>query len=71
MAVRLAEPDATSFHAALKVVRELIPTEGVTHAFFWKDGKIWLTFAAHRHRTVAIKRDSRRSRSCAATTTSC
>jgi general stress protein 26 len=32
---------------------------GVTHAFFWKDGKIWLTFAAHRHRTVAIKRDNR------------
>jgi hypothetical protein len=28
LAVRLAEPDATSFHAALKVVRELIPTEG-------------------------------------------
>ena len=32
---------------------------GVTHAFFWKDGKIWLTFAAHRHRTAAIKRDNR------------
>jgi general stress protein 26 len=32
---------------------------GVTHAFFWRDGKIWLTFAAHRHRTVAIKRDER------------
>lgn len=32
---------------------------GVTHAFFWKDGKIWLTFAAHRHRTVAIRRDNR------------
>jgi general stress protein 26 len=34
---------------------------GVTHAFFWRDGKIWLTFAAHRHRTVAIKRDNRLS----------
>ncbi len=32
---------------------------GVTHAYVWKDGKIWLTFAAHRHRTVAIKRDNR------------
>ncbi len=32
---------------------------GVTHAFVWKDGKIWLTFAAHRHRTVAIQRDNR------------
>ena len=32
---------------------------GVTHAFVWKDGKIWLTFAAHRHRTVAIRRDNR------------
>ncbi len=32
---------------------------GVTHAFFWKDGKIWLTFAVHRHRAVAIRRDPR------------
>jgi len=32
---------------------------GVTHAFYWKDGKIWLTFAAHRHRTAAIRRDPR------------
>ena len=32
---------------------------GVTHAFFWKDGRIWLTFAAHRHRTAAIRRDNR------------
>jgi len=32
---------------------------GVTHAFFWQDGKIWLTFAAHRHRTTAIRRDNR------------
>jgi general stress protein 26 len=31
----------------------------VTHAFFWKDGKIWLTFAAHRHRAAAIRRDPR------------
>jgi hypothetical protein len=32
---------------------------GVTHAFVWHEGKIWLTFALHRHRTVAIKRDNR------------
>ena len=32
---------------------------GVTHAFFWGDSKIWLTFAAHRHRTAAIRRDNR------------
>ncbi|MEM6708703.1 MAG: pyridoxamine 5'-phosphate oxidase family protein [Pseudomonadota bacterium] len=32
---------------------------GVTHAYVWKDGKIWLTFAAHRHRAAAIRRDPR------------
>ena len=32
---------------------------GVTHAFVWHEGKIWITFASHRHRTVAIKRDNR------------
>jgi nitroimidazol reductase NimA-like FMN-containing flavoprotein (pyridoxamine 5'-phosphate oxidase superfamily) len=32
---------------------------GVTHAFVWRDGKIWLTFASHRHRTKAIQRDNR------------
>ena len=32
---------------------------GVTHAFVWHDGKIWLTFAAHRHRAAAIRRDAR------------
>lgn len=32
---------------------------GVTHAFVWHDGKIWITFAAHRHRTAAIRRDNR------------
>jgi hypothetical protein len=32
---------------------------GVTHAFVWLDGKIWVTFASHRHRTVAIRRDNR------------
>lgn len=32
---------------------------GVTHAFVWHDGKIWITFSAHRHRTTAIKRDNR------------
>ncbi len=32
---------------------------GVTHAFVWRDGKIWITFAAHRHRAAAIRRDNR------------
>ena len=32
---------------------------GVTHAFVWHEGKLWLTFAAHRHRAAAIRRDPR------------
>ena len=32
---------------------------GVTHAYVWRAGKIWITFASHRHRTAAIKRDNR------------
>jgi nitroimidazol reductase NimA-like FMN-containing flavoprotein (pyridoxamine 5'-phosphate oxidase superfamily) len=32
---------------------------GVTHAYVWREGKIWLTFAAHRHRAEAIRRDGR------------
>ena len=32
---------------------------GVVHSFVWVDGKIWITFAAHRHRAAAIKRDPR------------
>jgi len=32
---------------------------GVTHAFVWHEDKIWLTFAAHRHRAAAIRRDNR------------
>lgn len=32
---------------------------GVTHAYVWHDNKVWLTFAEHRHRAVAIKRDPR------------
>jgi hypothetical protein len=32
---------------------------GVTHAFIWRDDKIWLTFANHRHRAAAIRRDNR------------
>lgn len=32
---------------------------GVTHAYVWKDGKIWITFASHRHRASAIRRDNR------------
>ncbi|MCC5884799.1 MAG: pyridoxamine 5'-phosphate oxidase family protein [Gammaproteobacteria bacterium] len=32
---------------------------GVTHAYVWRDGKVWLTFASHRHRAAAIRRDPR------------
>ena len=32
---------------------------GVVHSFVWKDGKIWITFAVHRHRAAAISRDNR------------
>jgi len=32
---------------------------GVTHAFVWHEGRIWLTYAAHRHRATAIRRDNR------------
>lgn len=32
---------------------------GVTHAFTWHNGKIWLTFTAQRHRAAAIRRDNR------------
>ena len=32
---------------------------GVTHSFIWHDGKVWLTFASHRHRAAAIRRDER------------
>ena len=32
---------------------------GVTHAYVWHEGKIWITFAEHRHRTTAIRRDNR------------
>ncbi len=32
---------------------------GVIHAFVWHKGKIWITFAAHRHRAAAIRRDNR------------
>ncbi len=32
---------------------------GVTHAFVWRDGKIWVTFSSHRHRAAAIRRDNR------------
>jgi len=32
---------------------------GVIHAFVWHEGRIWLTFAAHRHRAAAIRRDNR------------
>ena len=32
---------------------------GVTHAYVWHEGKIWITFTVHRHRAAAIKRDNR------------
>lgn len=32
---------------------------GVVHSFVWHDGKAWITFAAHRHRATAIRRDPR------------
>ncbi|MEM7100907.1 MAG: hypothetical protein AAF541_21795 [Pseudomonadota bacterium] len=32
---------------------------GVVHSFVWHDNKIWVTFAAHRHRAAAIERDPR------------
>ena len=32
---------------------------GVTHSFVWAEGKIWITFASHRHRAAAIRRDGR------------
>lgn len=32
---------------------------GVVHAFVWQHERIWLTFAAHRHRAAAIQRDPR------------
>ena len=41
---------------------------GVNHAFLWRDGKIWLTFASHRHRAAAIRRDNRVSISVSSAT---
>lgn len=32
---------------------------GVVHSFVWAKDKLWITFAVHRHRTAAIKRDDR------------
>jgi nitroimidazol reductase NimA-like FMN-containing flavoprotein (pyridoxamine 5'-phosphate oxidase superfamily) len=32
---------------------------GVVHSYVWHDGKVWLTFANHRHRAAAIRRDPR------------
>lgn len=57
-----AEVDALMTHASEAVLmwatKDGWPV-GVTHAFYWKDGRIWLTFAAHRHRAAAIRRDPR------------
>ena len=32
---------------------------GVVHAYVWAKGRVWLTFANHRHRAAAIRRDPR------------
>ena len=32
---------------------------GVVHAYVWHEGRVWITFAAHRHRCAAIRRDPR------------
>ncbi len=32
---------------------------GVVHSFVWHDDKVWVTFASHRHRAAAIRRDNR------------
>jgi general stress protein 26 len=32
---------------------------GVIHAYVWHEGRVWITFAAHRHRCAAIRRDPR------------
>jgi general stress protein 26 len=32
---------------------------GVVHAYVWARGSVWLTFASHRHRAAAIRRDPR------------
>lgn len=32
---------------------------GVVHSFVWHEGHVWITFAAHRHRASAIRRDPR------------
>ena len=32
---------------------------GVVHSFLWHENKVWITFAAHRHRASAIRRDNR------------
>lgn len=32
---------------------------GVVHAYVWHESSVWVTFAVHRHRTAAIRRDNR------------
>ena len=41
---------------------------GVVHAFVWHDNKVWITFASHRHRAAAIRRDPRVSVAVSAVT---
>lgn len=40
---------------------------GVIHSMLWKDGRFWLTVAAHRHRSAALRRDPRCSVSVSGT----
>lgn len=32
---------------------------GVVHSYVWHGGNVWITFAKHRHRAAAIRRDPR------------
>jgi len=41
---------------------------GVIHSFVWAEGRIWVTFGAHRHRAHAIRREPRVSVSVSALT---
>ena len=40
---------------------------GVIHSMLWKHGRFWLTVAAHRHRSAALRRDPRCSVSVSGT----
>lgn len=55
----IAQLTATSVECVLMWATKDGWPVGVTHSFVWHDGKIWLTFASHRHRASAIRRDNR------------